>query len=387
MPTLRAFQAKHGDSLLLLDRSAKILIDGGPSGVYRRTLKKGLAALGPAVDGPPRLDLLMVSHIDADHIDGVLDLTDELQEARAAQKDPIVEVDEAWHNSFADAVAGITIGQGAARPSAVKTAASVSDAFRTLIGPQRDLHTSGLVLSSVAQGRRLRLDLEALKIDLNKGFANQLILKDSAQKAWRRDDLELRVVGPTHDELEALRKDWAKELPQILGKESKASAAAAAKLDTSVSNLASLVVIAETGGKRVLLTGDARGDMIMEWLQATGDLEPGSGAHFDIVKLPHHGSDRNVSAEFFERITADHYVISGNGGHGNPEPAMFDLLFTARPELNYTVHMTYGPHELKKHRSFEKAGNGPKLDAVLTPERLAVLRFPAHGETHLDVEF
>jgi hypothetical protein len=40
--------------------------------------------------------------------------------------------------------------------------------------------------------------------------------------------------------------------------------------------------------------------------------------HVDILKGPHHGSNRNVERIFFKRITADHYVFSGNGEHGNP---------------------------------------------------------------------
>ena len=35
--------------------------------------------------------------------------------------------------------------------------------------------------------------------------------------------------------------------------------------------------------------------------------------HVDVLKMPHHGSDRNMDRAFLERITADHYVFSGNG--------------------------------------------------------------------------
>lgn len=43
--------------------------------------------------------------------------------------------------------------------------------------------------------------------------------------------------------------------------------------------------------------------------------------HFDILKVPHHGSDRNVTREFFENVTADQYIISADGKHGNPDYA------------------------------------------------------------------
>ena len=63
--------------------------------------------------------------------------------------------------------------------------------------------------------------------------------------------------------------------------------------------------------------------------------------HVDLMKVPHHGSDRNVEPVFFERITADHYVISGDGEHGNPEVDMLDMLAGARGRARYTLHFTF----------------------------------------------
>ena len=36
------------------------------------------------------------------------------------------------------------------------------------------------------------------------------------------------------------------------------------------------------------------------------------------MKVPHHGSERNVLEQFFETVTADVYVISANGWYDNP---------------------------------------------------------------------
>ena len=54
--------------------------------------------------------------------------------------------------------------------------------------------------------------------------------------------------------------------------------------------------------------------------------------HVDLLKVPHHGSANNLDDDFFERITADHYVFSGNGEHGNPERETLEMLFDARGE-------------------------------------------------------
>ncbi len=62
----------------------------------------------------------------------------------------------------------------------------------------------------------------------------------------------------------------------------------------------------------------------------------------DILKLPHHGSIRNVEADFFEKVTADHYVISANGRHGNPESETLELIAASRDDDDFTIHLTYG---------------------------------------------
>ena len=381
--TLRAIKAKHGDSLLLFAEGATVLIDGGPSGVYNQFLRDELQTLERDGEDQPRIDLLIVSHIDADHIDGILDLTAELIEAREEEREPLVRIDRAWHNSFSDMIAKSDTTSSASVKAA---AASVASAFDELIDLGLEPDDSELVLSSVAQGRQLRLDLKALNIDVNKRFDNRVALQDGAPGPWTSGDLSLTVIGPTQTELDKLRKEWKKQLEKILDAEGPASVAAAQKLDRSVANLSSIVAIAEVDGKTALLTGDARGDMILEWLTNTGRLQPDESIHFNIVKLPHHGSDRNVTPEFFERVTADHYVVCGNGGHGNPEPTTLEMIFDARPDLDFKLHMTYGPAELKKNKKFKKVGNDTKLDDLLADsEKAAVLNFPADGDTHIDI--
>jgi hypothetical protein len=120
--------------------------------------------------------------------------------------------------------------------------------------------------------------------------------------------------------------------------------------DDSKPNLSSIVVMAEAHGKKILFTGDARGDKILEGLELTRVVEPGGSIHVDVLKCPHHGSDRNVELDFFQRITADHYVFSGNGENGNPERTTFELLATARGAGEYTIHLTYPVDEIDKGR-------------------------------------
>lgn len=379
---LRAVKAKHGDCLLLFAEGCTILVDGGPSGTYNRFLRDQLKALPPVGEDPAHIDMMMVSHIDADHIDGILDLTDELLEARDENRRPIVTIGRCWHNSFADDIMSATASISASARSG--QAASLAGLLDEIDGPELDSHDAQAVLASVRQGRQLALDLKALNIDHNQRFKDRLAIQGHAP-VWECGAMRVHVIGPSHEQIDDLRDKWAKELPKILAREAD-MASAAKSMDRSVSNLASIVAVAEVEDKRILLTGDARSIMILQWLEETGYLAAGGTCHFDIVKGAHHGSIRNVVPEFFERVTADHYLFCGDGKHSNPEPDTLDMLFTARPELNYKIHMTYGPDELKKHKDYRKHHTGNALDAVLAVSgRLATLNYPKEGETYLDI--
>src|SRR6185369_13698049 len=135
--------------------------------------------------------------------------------------------------------------------------------------------------------------------------------------------LTFTVAGPMQPELQALQADHDKWLKEQKEKPKPAGAALDAYVDKSVPNLSSVVVLARSTEKGVtrsiLLTGDARGDKILAGLEFAGLVGKGEKLHVDILKVPHHGSSNNLDDDFFERITADHYVFSGNGEHGNPE--------------------------------------------------------------------
>jgi hypothetical protein len=113
------------------------------------------------------------------------------------------------------------------------------------------------------------------------------------------------------------------------------------------------VLLGEVDGRRMLLTGDARGDKILRGLELVGAMPAGGSMHVDLLKVPHHGSAYNVELDFFKRITADHYVFSGNGEHGNPERETLEMLLDARGNEPSTIHFTYPIDEIDAGRKTE----------------------------------
>lgn len=63
----------------------------------------------------------------------------------------------------------------------------------------------------------------------------------------------------------------------------------------------------EDKGKRLLLMGDAVSSQVMPWLDKMGEGE----LHFEAVKISHHGSKNNTSIAFNNKIRTNHYFITG----------------------------------------------------------------------------
>jgi hypothetical protein len=98
-------------------------------------------------------------------------------------------------------------------------------------------------------------------------------------------------------------------------------------------------MLVEINNRKLLLTGDARGDDIVEGWKAAGH-DPDEPVHIDIMKMPHHGSDRNITEKIFKLFPADHYVISADGKHRTPPTNTIRALARTLANSTYTGHLT-----------------------------------------------
>ena len=311
MLRLRIVQAEYGDCLILEFGTASkpryILIDGGPETIYDLHLRGELEHI-KSTGG--KLDLAMLSHVDNDHVVGLLDLVTELRQQRANGTAETIAIDALWLNSFKQ-----TIGSGndiEARVSALMTAAGSS---------ARMMGATDMAVKGISEGHQLRLAAATLKIPLNPGIAQGLVCVDDMPKAVPFGNLRLQVVGPTKQNLQELREDWLAWLQKHEDAVASGDPRVAAMADRSIPNLSSIMVLARAHGKKILLTGDGRGDHLLQGLEQAKLLDANGKLHVHVLKAAHHGSDRNVTKKFFERITADTYVLSANGTNGNPDLA------------------------------------------------------------------
>ena len=338
-----ALRAKYGDCLMLHygpdDDRQLVLIDGGPDKVWDDALKPRLDELRVERnldDGQPlQIALLMVSHLDADHITGILKLMGLLADNPHAP----YNVKKAWVNTFDDLTGekpAIGASFGAADAAALPA---------TPLGAALAQTKSGIELASVGQGRELRNLINTLVLQNNQPF-NGLVTVDSPRNPAVINGLKLTVVGPSQKNIDALKDDWAKNVKPKL-KEAK-HAEVADYVDRSVYNLSSIVVLAEIDGKRILLTGDGRGDHALAGLKEKGLLDANGKIEVDILKLPHHGSERDVKIDYFQSIHAKHYVISANGKFSNPDLPTLKMISDARKgDDDFTIWLTNPTNEFE----------------------------------------
>jgi beta-lactamase superfamily II metal-dependent hydrolase len=366
---LTAFQSDKGDCLLLTndDKTAHILVDGGMSNSYNAHVA---AAMGKLRTANKKLDVVYVSHIDQDHIAGVLKMFDDeaawrvhlFQKAHnnPNSKPPKVprppEVLELWHNGFHDQVP---------KNNAKPIADAISATAPVLAGSRNpDIRAEALrqaeLATSIGEAIEVsrRISPRQLNIPLNPRSEGKLMMVRQSQQPFTIGGLTFTIIGPTSGHLKTLREEWNTWLESTEGKKRLQSINAAAVRDeermgtssefdgllkslllqaesfgdpseVTTPNLASLTLLVEDATTSLLLTGDARGDQIVDGLGQVGRLTNGR-IEVDILKVPHHGSENNIDSDFVEAVIARDYVFCGNGFSGNPNHKVIEMMFRRR---------------------------------------------------------
>lgn len=331
MLNLHAIQAEFGDSFILeygkKTSPRYILIDGGPKGVYDNYLKSEIEKIVRTRN----LDLVILSHVDDDHVVGLVDLFADIDDQIVNHDPKAITVGGLWHNSFRD-----TIDTDGGIESQIKTMLANSSLASTM-------STTNNIVLGVEGGRKLTILAKKLGIKINDEFGGKNIIADDIAGPITFNGLKVTIVGPTNSNLVNLKKKWAewiKKNPKKIAKDPLV----AAKADGSVPNLSSIMVLVEFDGKTILLTGDGRGDHLLQGLDRAGLLDNSGKIHVDVLKVQHHGSNRNSNEKFFDKVTASQYVISAMDYKNQNNPDLSTLQWIAesakKRSKKITIHVT-----------------------------------------------
>lgn len=318
MFTVEMLPAQRGDCLWLTwgegDDLHHALVDGGPAETIPTLvpeLERRLRALPGRTN---RVELLVVTHVDTDHVLGIVSLLSDPRRVRLFR--------DVWFNGYR--------------------------------------HLGGDLLGG-PDGERLTASLLQHEDRWNRAFAGGPVsLPDDGPPpvVTLRGGLTLTVIGPRPATLATLAPEWAEAcrragiLPgqgaaveraswrrdELLGFDVDALAAAPYRRDRSVPNAAGITLVAEYAGKRILLLGDAPSEEVLPGLARLG-----AGPHrFAAVKMSHHGSRANTSPAFLEQVQAKTWLVSTDGARfGHPDPEALARVVTTQRRPTFVLnHVT-----------------------------------------------
>ncbi|MBT2298498.1 AVAST type 1 anti-phage system MBL fold metallo-hydrolase Avs1a [Pseudomonas fluorescens] len=335
MLKLKMYPANKGDAFLVNANGNHLLIDGGYASTYTDYIAQDLAELSRQGG---RLSLVVCTHIDADHIGGLLTFFS----TNGGPGNRGIDVDEVWHNSLR------SLPCPATGPSLTEDT-TVLEAIKRRGFPIPPEQAADPI--SARQGSSLAKLLRSQGYHWNFGDGSRCIDRRCATLDLPHT-VQLAVLGPSVARLESLRTFWLKDMQkfgyrgaaqssdlvddayemwcahaaqqpvsagiQPIAANQELSLAQVYKADTWIANGSSIALLLKAGRSTVLLLGDAWAEDMVEELKCR---QPESGPLlFDAIKIAHHGSYHNTSVELLALVDAPCFLIStnGKGRHGHP---------------------------------------------------------------------
>jgi beta-lactamase superfamily II metal-dependent hydrolase len=348
MLRLEMLPAAQGDCLWLEygtpPETRIVIIDGG--------VKATVSALRKRIDAARRerrvetldVELLVVTHIDNDHILGIIQLLN--------QPDPALHVKEIWFNGRPQLMKLPAMPADWKRPRASKKRSE--RATDLLEGEEEDSADLGMDDDSIAgsasdllgtkEGDQLTELLERCGLPWNPRWGGNAVMVPDADAGtlpvvMLDGNLKLTVLGPSLSRLYDLCSLWSDVLGGDEDSQEEAPAAIPADLlgrgdtwppewkdgekrDPSVTNGSSIALLAEYGDNALLLTGDAHASDLADALDRVREEgnTPKQRLKLAAFKLSHHGSDKNLTQALLGKIDCDRYLVSTDGSqHRHPD--------------------------------------------------------------------
>ncbi|WP_067215600.1 ComEC/Rec2 family competence protein [Marinomonas gallaica] len=369
MLKVKMHKAGNGDCVSIETLSEFVLIDGGTAQSFDGWKEQ-------IVGHVSKIDSVIVTHIDNDHVNGVIKLL---------THPDCPSVDRIYFNGAEQLFGHISTEESDARTD-VKLQALSEESSE--VGDKDPIgYSEGTSLSYVIFDKGYTCN------DVVGGEA--LYREKCAQ--FEIGSLKFNVIGPDLSALSGLKKVWEEKLeernirPKILSKsyydafeqftssvQEKSSynyqissteqtsiealANATFDDDSSPTNKSSFSFLVECEDKKILYLGDCHAQIVMSWL----DEQQLDSIKVDAVKISHHGSQNNTSLDLLRRIECDRYLISTNGkSHGHPDLETLARIAIVNTQTQTEIHLNYDVETIPEWFVSDLHENYPMIKLLL----------------------
>jgi beta-lactamase superfamily II metal-dependent hydrolase len=340
------FEAGCGDSILVsTDEGTNILIDGGFVDTYNRHIKKRIYK--PFKKNGKKLNLVILTHNDNDHIAGLIKLIKEEKKAFVLKKDYQSIIKEIWFNSLAFndcKVSEIKTSFNTSKPQLIEFASLLNDKntyipFRDTISTDVDTFKKPIFVNS---------DIQIILLSPNKSKLDNLL--DSTDYEGYKEDLDESFN--TSDK-QYFSNDCNKHDIEALGDEEQNPF----EEDTSNPNGSSIAFILIHNEKKYLFLGDAHisliSDKLEELKRESKYFNQNGKIEFEFIKLSHHGSKKNLNKRFLNLIDTNNFIILTNGSHQHHHPDKETLSRIITAKNTSEINFIFNYPTMLKHNDFQ----------------------------------
>ncbi|MDI9312136.1 MAG: hypothetical protein QM535_18120 [Limnohabitans sp.] len=276
---IKFLKAGNGDSILISfkDNTTKynILIDGGNNQYeYKNNLKKEIIEIQKRNE---YIDLLIITHIDQDHIKGIEYLLEDSEIDNSIIK-------MIWFNSFSTS-------------TSLNNDISYSDAKKVeiLINKFNLLIKRNVIVECAPE-----LLMSKIKFSILSPFNE-----------------DINKIEKKNKDIGSSTNDYNLSLNELKESNSRIFIELIEDLNTSIENKSSIAFLMEYEQYKLLFLGDAEPRNVIHSLKRILDERGVDFLYIDYLKLSHHGSHKSLSFELFDYIKCNNFIICANGKKEN----------------------------------------------------------------------
>lgn len=314
---IKFLKAYNGDSIHISfkegSKTRNILIDGGTPATYIHKNNKGKIVPGELKDTIDLIkekneiiDLLILTHVDDDHIGGVLKWFENDVNAYSL-------IGKVWFNS------GRIISEYFNKKEIKENL--------IVFNPTETTNTS------IGQGVIFEDYID------KKGIWDRKIIRNNVN--FEYIGLDFKILSPSPDKLRLLLKKWEEEYPESIytATENDYDRTISEhikkdkfKEDIKEHNGSSIAIVITYNKKNIVFLGDAHPTVVVNSLKHFKYTSE-KPLNAELVKISHHGSKANNNPEMLSLINTKKYIISTNGDrHGHPDKQFLGRLASINSE-------------------------------------------------------